>query len=97
MGCRPSIVDVLVALVPACAVRMLGDFEDWGVLCLDLQWEKEGPLVLEAQNMFGMREQRAGFVDRGVFDADVLELKVWQRRGPMCLSGLPELCGRLEG
>ena len=37
MGCRPSIVDVLVALVPACAVHMLGDFEDWGVLYLDLQ------------------------------------------------------------
>jgi len=37
MGCRPSVVDVLVALVPACAVRMLGDFEDWGVVYLDLQ------------------------------------------------------------
>ena len=97
MGCRPSIVDVLVALVPACAVRMLGDFEDWGVLHWDQQWEREDPLVLEAQNMLGMREQRAGFVDRGMFDADVLELTVWQKRGPMCPSGLHELCGRLEG
>ena len=61
MGCRPSVVDVLVALVPACVVHMLGDFEDWGVLCLDLQLWREGPLVLEAQNMLGMREQRAGF------------------------------------
>ena len=97
MGCRPSVVDVLVALVPACAVRMLGDFEDWGVLCLDLQWEKEGPLVLEAQNMLGMREQRAGFVDRGKLDADVLELTAWQKSSPMCLSVLQELCGQVEG
>ena len=37
MSCRPNVVDVLIAVVPACAVCMLGDFEDWGVLCLDLQ------------------------------------------------------------
>jgi len=97
MGCRPSIVDVLVALVPACAVRMLGDFEDWGVLHLDLQQWREGPLVLEAQNMLGMREQRAGFVDRGMLDADVLELTAWQKSSPMCLSVLQELCGQVEG
>ena len=97
MGCRPSVVDVLVALVPACAVRMLGDFEDWGVLCLDPQQEKEGPLVLEAQNMLGMREQRAGFVDHGMLDANVLELTAWQKSSLMCLSVLQELCGQVEG
>ena len=53
--------------------------------------------MLEAQNMLGMREQWAGFVDRGMLDADVLELMVWQKRGLMCLSGLHELCGRVEG
>ena len=97
MGCWPSIVDVLVALVPACAVRMLSDFEDWGVLHLDLQWGREGPLVLEAQNMLGMWEQRAGFVDRGMLDANVLELTAWQKSSPMCLSVLQELCGQVEG
>ena len=84
-------------VVPACAVCMLVNFEDWGGLCWDQQLGREGPLVLEAQNMLGMREQWAGFVDRGMLDADVLELTVWQKRGPMCLSGLHELCGRLEG
>jgi len=97
VSCWPKIVDVLVAVVPACAVCMLGNFDGWGVLHWDLQQEREGPLVLEAQNMLGMREQWAGFVDRGMFDADVLELTVWQRRGPMCLSGLHELCGWVEG
>ena len=53
--------------------------------------------MLEAQNMLGMREQQAGFVDRGMLDANVLELTVWQKSSPMCLSGLHELCGRLEG
>ena len=53
--------------------------------------------MLEAQNMLGMREQRAGFVDCGMLDADVLELTVWQRRGPMCPSVLQELCGQVEG
>ena len=48
--------------------------------------------------MLGMREQRAGFVDRGMFDADVLELTAWQRRSPtMHLSVLQELCGWVEG
>ena len=98
MGCRPSIVDVLVALVPACAVCMLGDFEDWGMLCWDPQQWREGPLVLEAQNMLGMREQWAEFVDRGMSGADVLELTAWQKRSPtMHLSVLQELCGRVEG
>ena len=72
MSCRPKIVDVLIAVVPACAVCMLGNFEGWGVLCWDPQWEREGPLVLEAQNMLGMREQWAGFVDHGMLDADFL-------------------------
>ena len=97
MSCQPKIVDVLVAVVPACAVCMLGNIEDWGVLHWDLQWEREGPLVLEAQNMLGMREQRAGFVDRGVLDADVLELTAWQKSSPMCLSVLQELCRQVEG
>ena len=97
MGCWPSVVDVLVALVPACAVCMLSNFEDWDVLHWDLQWQGEGPLVLEAQNMLGMREQQAGFVDRGMLDADVLELTVWQKSSPMCLSDLQEMCRRLEG
>ena len=77
MSCRPKIVDVLIAVVPACAVCMLGNFEDWGLLHWDLQQEREGPLVLEAQNMLGMREQRAGFVDRGMLGADVFELTAW--------------------
>jgi len=48
--------------------------------------------------MLGMREQRAGFVDRGMLDADVLELTVWQRRSPtMCLSVLQGLCRWVEG
>ena len=47
--------------------------------------------------MLGMREQRAGFVDRGMSGADVLELMVWQKRTPMmCPLVLHELCGRVE-
>jgi len=37
VSCWPKIVDVLVAVVAACAVCMLGDFEGWGMLCWDLQ------------------------------------------------------------
>ena len=65
------------------------------MLCWDQQWEREDPLVLEAQNMLGMREQRAGFVDRGMLGANVLELTVWRKRTlMMCLS--IQLCGRVE-
>ena len=47
--------------------------------------------------MLGMREQRAGFVDRGMLGADVLELTAWQKRTPtMHLLVLHELCGRVE-
>ena len=55
--------------------------------------------MLEAQNMLGMREQRAKFVDRGMLmGANVLELMAWQKRSPMmCLSVLQELCGPAEG
>ena len=66
------------------------------MLCWDQQQGRGGPLVLEAWNMLGMREQRAGFVDCGMLDADVLELTAWQKSGPMCLSVLQELCGRVE-
>jgi len=47
--------------------------------------------------MLGMWEQWAGFVDRGMLDADVLELMAWQKSSPMCLSVLQELCGQVEG
>ena len=98
MSCRPKIVDVLVAVVPACAVHTLGNFEDWGVLHWDQQWGREDPLVSEAQNMLGMREQRAEFVDRGMSGADVLELTAWRKRIPtMCPSVLQELCRWVEG
>ena len=53
--------------------------------------------MLEAQNMPGMREQQAEFVDRGMLGADVLELMAWQKRSPtMCPLVLQELCGRVE-
>jgi len=47
--------------------------------------------------MLGMREQRAGFVDRGMLDANALELTAWQKSGPMRPSVLQELCGQVEG
>ena len=47
--------------------------------------------------MIGMREQRAGFVDRGMSGANVLELAAWRKRTPtMCLLVLHELCGWVE-
>ena len=68
------------------------------MLHLDQQWKREGPLVLEAQNMLEMWEQRAVVVDRGMTGADVLEVMAWQRRSPtMCLSVLQGLCGWVEG
>ena len=63
----------------------------------DQQQEREDPLVLEAQNMLGMQEQQPGFVDRGMLDANALELTAWQKSGSMCLSVLQELCGWVEG
>ena len=84
-SCWPEIVDVPVAVVPACAVCKLISFEDWGVLHLDQQWGREGPLVLEAQNMLEMREHWAVFVGSEVTGADVLEVMAWQRRSlTMC-------------
>ena len=76
-SCWSKIVDVLIAVVPACAVCALVNFEDWCVLHWDQQQGREGPLVSEAQNMLGMREQQAVFVDHGMLGADVLELTVW--------------------
>ena len=76
-SCHSEIVDALVAVVPACAVCTLVNFEDWCMLCWDQQWGREDTLVSEAQNPLGMREQRAVFVDCGMLGANVLELTAW--------------------